>query len=79
MKKKIRIILIACVAYFLIWLLQLIVWVGVTPGNQMSTALPKFLEVQLWPLVVAFLIVGIVSAIYWRKELWKEITTFINE
>jgi len=56
-----------------------IAWVLVTPGNQISTALPKFLAVQFWPLIAAFVIVGIVSAIYWRKEIWKEIKTFTNE
>ena len=80
MKKKIRITLIACVVYFIAWLLQLIVCAISNPESiDIATPLPTFLSVQINLLGAALLITGIVSAIYWRKEIVQEIKTFINE
>lgn len=80
MKKRVKISLIACVAYFILWVLQLIVYSIVSPESiDIATTLPAFLKVQINLLGALLLIIVSFSGIYWRKDIWKEITTFINE
>ena len=75
--KKFRIALVISVAYFLVWFIELLGYTVVTnPG--IDSTMPPFMAWQFYALILIWVAIGIISAIKWRKDIWKAIKNFIN-
>lgn len=79
MKKKIRIIAIISIAYFILWFVQFLAYAIFFDNQEKPDYIPKWLAYQLSALVILWVFIGIIAAIMYRKEIKKEIKTFINE
>lgn len=75
--KKFRIALVISTAFFLLWFVELLVFT-VTAQPDLHDKLPQFLAWQFFTLMVVWVVIGIMSAIKWRKDIGKAIRDFIN-